>query len=684
MRFRGLVLWSCLSLALCAGPALAAPAKPAPPMSADEVFVALRDAARANQPDRAAALADRLPADYDLQSYVEYYRLRARMFESGGAPRLDTPDDEIRAYLERYRGEAIADRLRNDWLLALGRQRNATVFDEQYAQFVLKDDTQVACYAQAFRAQRLLTDRAAAAGTPATAGALRDWLAGEAKPLLGDARYYNEGCAWLIQSYADAGVFDRDDLWQFVRFAYEQNVISAGKRVARLIDGADLDAIDRVAERGKEWLAQAEAKSLDLKSPARAQVAVLAVLRVARTDTALAGRHFERFAEQLSKADQAYVWSRLGGIAARRLDPDALSWFARADAAQPDAALDDDNLAWRTRAALRAGEWTQVRKSIERMSAEAQGDSTWTYWRARALRTEGLREPAEALLGSIAAEPSFYGKLASEDLGWMQPLPQRAVPPGAEELARMRANPGLQRALRFYALELRFEGNREWNWQLRGMNDRQLLAAAEFARSQEVYDRAINTAERTRAEHDFGLRYLAPYKDVFAKQAQDTGLDRAWVYGLVRQESRFVPKARSGVGAQGLMQVMPTTARWVARRIGLADYKPGRDDDISMNLLLGTNYLKMVYDDLDGSMVLASAAYNAGPGRSRQWRAALDRPVEGAIFAESIPFNETRDYVKKVLTNAVYYAALFEGRPQSLKARLGVVAPKAAGTTDLP
>ena len=689
MRFRLLAVLVCAGALVFAAPGQAArsktPPKAPPPMTADEVFVALRDAARANEPERAAALADRLPADYDLRSYVEYYRLRARMFEPGGAPRLDTPDDEIRAYLERYRGEAIADRLRNDWLLALGKQRNAPVFDDQYAQFVLKDDPQVACYAQGFRAQRLLTDRASIAGTPSTSAALRDWLAADARPLLRDARYYTDGCAWLIETYADAGVFTRDDLWQFVRNAYEQNVIAAGKRVARLIDGADTDAVERVAERNKEWLAQAEAKSLDMKTPARAPVAVLAVLRLGRTDTAAAARYFQRFAAQLPVADQAYVWAHLGAAAARRMEPDALGWFARADVAQADAALDDDTLAWRTRAALRAGEWTQVRKTIERMSADAQRDSTWVYWRGRALRAEGSREAGDALLAGIAAEPTFYGKLASEDLGVLQPLPQRAVPASADEIARASNNPGLQRALRFYALDLRFEGNREWNWQLRGMNDRQLLAVAEFARSQNVYDRVINTAERTRVEHDFSLRYLAPYDEVFAKQTADTGLDRAWVYGLVRQESRFSPKARSGVGAQGLMQVMPTTARWVARRIGLADYKPGVDDDIATNIMLGTHYLKMVYDDLDGSLVLASAAYNAGPGRSRQWRAALERPVEGAIFAESIPFTETRDYVKKVLTNAVYYAALFEGRPQSLKARLGLIAPKAAGpTTDMP
>jgi len=125
------------------------------------------------------------------------------------------------------------------------------------------------------------------------------------------------------------------------------------------------------------------------------------------------------------------------------------------------------------------------------------------------------------------------------------------------------------------------------------------------------------------------------------------------------------------------MQLMPGTAKMVARKIGLGPLSPEQMNDMETNILLGTTYLSMIYNQFDGSAVLATAGYNAGPGRPRQWQAALQRPVEGAIFAETIPFNETRDYVKNVLSNTVYYAALFEGRPQSLKERLGVILPQA-------
>ncbi len=216
------------------------------------------------------------------------------------------------------------------------------------------------------------------------------------------------------------------------------------------------------------------------------------------------------------------------------------------------------------------------------------------------------------------------------------------------------------------------------------MSDRELLASAEFASRQQLLDRAVNTADRTRNEHDFAFRFLMPFKAQMQEKATATGLDLEWIYGLIRQESRFVQVARSTVGATGLMQLMPTTARYVAKKIGLDSYRPDGVNDIDTNLTLGTSYLRMVLDDLDNLPVLATAAYNAGPGRPRAWRASLTKPVEGAIFAETIPFNETRDYVNKVMSNATYYAVLITGTPQSLKARMGYVAQRGFTPSELP
>ena len=230
-------------------------------------------------------------------------------------------------------------------------------------------------------------------------------------------------------------------------------------------------------------------------------------------------------------------------------------------------------------------------------------------------------------------------------------------------------------------LNLRDEARREWNFSLRGMGDRELLAAARLACDRADWQLCINTAERTRGEFDTRLRYPMPFADDIRDAAKAAGLDPALVFGLIRQETRFMPQLKSSVGASGLMQVMPATARYVAKKIGLPWTNPALISDPTTNLKLGTAYLRMVLDDLSGSQPMAAAAYNAGPGRPRRWREGPT--VETAIWAENIPFNETRDYVKKVMSNAAVYGALLDSRqPPQLRPRLGNrIGPRAAGAT---
>ncbi len=251
-------------------------------------------------------------------------------------------------------------------------------------------------------------------------------------------------------------------------------------------------------------------------------------------------------------------------------------------------------------------------------------------------------------------------------------IPPKAGPPTKAELAEATARGGLKRALALYRLGLRNEATTEWMWTIRTMDDRSLLAAAELARRNGIWDRAINTADKTVALHDFTMRYPAPYGDVLAEQSRVRKLDQPWVLGLVRQESRFIADAKSPAGATGLMQLLPSTARWVAGKIGMKGFHPSRVAQPRVNVALGTFYLRHVLGGFDGNPVLAAAAYNAGPGRARRWCDA--KPLEGAIYVETIPFEETRQYVKKVMANTVYYDALSGGERRSLKSRLGTIA----------
>jgi soluble lytic murein transglycosylase len=477
--------------------------------------------------------------------------------------------------------------------------------------------------------------------------------------------------------------------WTRIRTLVEHNQLATARRAVSSLTGRDAALAAQVLDRPQRWLATQERR---IKAE-QIEPALLALARLSRDDPELAARFATELNLHLTPEQRGLVWGRIGHMAALKLMPDAVDWYRQGGAhvgVAAETTRADEVLEWQVRSALRAGEWRVVRGTIERMPAALGADPAWVYWYGRALAAEGSREGAEQQYARIAGGYDFYSKLAAEELGRPIVLPPQAPAVTAEELAPVEANEGLRRALSFYSLGLRIEGHREWNWQIgvanegERMTDRQMLATAEFARRNGVLDRMISTSERTREEFDFSQRFPAPYREVLETHARAAGLEPTWVYGLIRQESRFIEDIRSSAGASGLMQLMPSTARWVARKVGMTDYSAERVTEVDVNLRLGTSYLRMVLDDLDGHPALASAAYNAGPGRPRAWRAALPRAVEGAVFAETIPFNETRDYVKKVMSNAVYYAALFEDRAQSLKDRLGTVAPKAAGSTTLP
>ncbi len=621
-----------LGLSLGPGAALA---------DAGDDFLAARDAFRSGDQPRVAQYAQRLRG-HPLQPYVQAWDLTMR---------LDRADPgEIRAFLNTQGDSFAGDRLRADWLKRLGLRREWTTFNTEYPLLISAPDTELTCYALQARLARR-------DGDP-LADAKRLWFSSDALP---------PSCTPLFEALAAAGRLSPEEVWARVRLALEVgNTTTARNAAAWLTDGqgASLgDAVGRATDSPQRYL---EHPSVGLDLRAGREAVAFALYRLARTQPDLAGSLWEERRARFPAAEQRYVWGQLALAGARRHHAPALEWFRRAD-----GALSDAQQGWRVRLALRLRNWNEALTAIEAMSPVEQQQPAWRYWKARVFKQQGRTAAANALLAPLSVEHHYYGQLAKEELGESLSAPSVAYKPNADELAAARAVPGIQRALALYRLGLRLEATKEWNFALRGFNDRQLLAAAEVARREDWPDRAINTANKTVQLHDFGQRFPAPHYDVMTSYTRPLRLDEAWVYGLIRQESRFVREARSTVGAQGLMQVMPATGRWIARKMGLKSYRDAHLGELDTNISFGTFYLRHVLDEFDGQQAMATAAYNAGPGRARNWRG--ESALEGAVYAESIPFNETRDYVQKVLSNAIYYAASFGQGAQSLKQRLGTV-----------
>jgi soluble lytic murein transglycosylase len=412
--------------------------------------------------------------------------------------------------------------------------------------------------------------------------------------------------------------------------------------------------------------------AINWSNRAQREIGLFALSRLAKTDSVAAARLLEPALPLLSEADQQYAWGLLALEAARRHEPQALPWFQKTGG----VGLSEHQREWWTRAALRAGDWRTVLWAISGMSEDDRSQPGWQYWQGRALKALGQVPGANRIFAPLSREPNYYGLLASEELGEVMGSQTINIKVSGEEVGAVARDAGISRALALYELGLRTEASNEWIWAVRNFNDRQLLAAAELARSRDWHDRAINTAEKTREQHDFDLRFISPYRELASREAKENKLDEAWVYGLMRQESRFVNVAKSGVGAAGLMQIMPATGRWIAQRLGIKGFNTSSLSEPETNIKFGTYYLGHVLESLDGQPVLATAAYNAGPRRAQRWRDS--KPMEGAIYIESIPFSETRDYVKKVMSNAMYYALRF-GQPSVLLVdRLGTIPGRAA------
>jgi len=612
-----------------------------------EAFLMSRDAIRVGDSAKLARLAPQVRG-YPLEPYLQFWQVRYRL--------EDRSPEELRAFLERNEGTVLAEQLRLDWLKLLGSRAQWQLFAEQRARLV-NDDPDIACYA--------LQSRGREAGDEALVEPLKVfWLAPRDLP---------EGCVAVAQQLRASGRLGSESIWQRFRVLSEAGRAMTARRLVEWLPPSEAPSMRRLEQAFDQPL-KVLIQPGSLESRAARELLLVAYAQVARSDPSQAAGRFTEalragaMRESFSAEERAYVWGQIAAAAARKHMPEALDWFSQAD----ETALSDDQLAWRVRSALRAGAWRDVSAAIERMSARARADSCWAYWQARSLKAQGRSEEARNQFAALAGETNYYGRLAAEEIGLPMQLPPKAPAVTQAELNEAAAVPGLQRALALFALGMRTEGIREWNWALRGMDDRRLLAAAELASANEIWDRAIATADRTFSLHDFSLRYPAPHREIFAEQARMRALDEPWVLGLVRQESRFIAAAKSSAGAAGLMQLMPATARWVARQLGMKSYSSAKIHSIDLNAAMGTYYLRHVLDSLDGQPVLASAAYNAGPNRARAWLDA--KPLEGAIYIESIPFGETRDYVKKVMTNAVYYSAVLGGRPFSLKEKLGFVA----------
>ena len=605
----------------------------------DNDFLAAREAYRVSDMPVLAEYSTKLQGDL-FGVYADYYLLSRQ---------LDKVDSiAVMTFLQKYPETWLAEKLRGEWLLLLAKRQDWQNYRQFYSGLA-RPEPEHKCYN--YTARITTNDK-----TAAEEARTEFWFITKDLPT---------PCDELLMLLQQTDVLTQNDYLLRFRLALQNGNVSLARVLAGKL-GIDVTPklIEQMAKNPQKYLARP-----DVETAIGHELYLAALHRYVRQDLNKALSYWESVQKRFNREDRPYGWRLLALVAVKKQDNRAVDWFKLSEGVY----WSDEDREWAIRSAIRIQQWDDVLAFINRLSADKQQERVWKYWRARAM--EGNKEKAkivQAIYNGLAVDDDYYGLLARDRLGSRISSQPKTYQVTEQDKAVFNQNLGLQRALRLRALDVSTEAVREWNWSLRNADDKLLLAAAEQAATVRWYDRAIYAADRTKQLHSYSLRYLTPYKEVTRGYAQELGVDPAWVYGLIRQESRFITNAKSGVGAGGLMQLMPTTAQWVANRLKIP-YHASMVNEVGMNVRLGTYYIGHVFQQLGNQPVLATAGYNAGPSRARQWQASTPLPVD--VYTETIPFLETRDYVKKVMTNAVHYGLGFEQGSQSITERMGKVIP---------
>lgn len=611
----------------------------------DQLLLKAKEAYQKENAKELSTLVNQLESNqYILAPYARYWLIKLTIDE--------TNNQTINTFIDAHQDYAFAELLRVELLKKLGKQQDWEAFTQAYINYQ-SDNASIACYAaEAYSAQP-------------TSGSLLF-----AKPLWLTEKERPNDCNRLFDHLQKVDVIDEDAIWQRFRMVLAVNRVNLANAIVKRSKQYQSKYINQLETTSKFPEKMLQKKQVSFESRFGKELYLYALTRIAAKDSWKAVAEFKKLQNHFNADEQSHFYGMLGLFAAKRHEVEAQLWFQKADF----EALNEEQMAWFARAALRQQDWVGLLNVIKQMPPSISNEARWRYWMARALIEHKHQEEGLGILSSLAPERHYYGWLAQDEIKGYKAPESQYYKPSHEAISQIGTVAGIKRAEALLDLDLRWEGKHEWAIAVKGFSDKQLLAAAEYANRKQWYDLAINTADNTRDYHDFSLRYLMPYVGLMRLAANDQNVDLTWSHGIVRQESRFMHYAKSSAGAAGLMQLMPTTARWAAKRAGVKNYKSNMINDLETNVKIGTYYLRYTLDLMQGNKVMATAGYNAGPSRAKKWQAS--ESLEGAIYAETIPFDETRNYVQRVIANSHLYGKQLGDYRTTLKQRMGVVPAK--------
>lgn len=622
---------------------------PAAGFAADRVeqrklFLDAHKAIKQGATSRYKKLQDKL-TDYPLYSYLEYEELKRRL---GKLPRED-----VRAFLENYNDQQIARRMRVNWLNTLAKQ---SLWKDYLLDYRDLDITKLDCY----RARALQQTKA-----PEAEFAIQAlWQSGKSQP---------HTCNQVFDTWHSSGKTTPTLIWQRIRLAMHNRKLNLARHLANSLGPEDRKWVERWREMYRHPAKMLGHKNYQDDSPLVREIVLHGIERLARIDSVEADRHWQVLQHRYSFSadDAASTLRTIAMEAATQRSKDALTLLD----AIPLSHRNETTHAWTIRSALAAQDWQAVKRAIENLPETMRNESDWRYWQARALERTGDGAMALKTYTALANEHNYHGFLAADRLSLPYTLDGTPISRDSKELEALATIPGFERAHELYQLGMIVDARREWHATIAHLSARQLELSAVLASSWGWHDRAIISAGRAQHYSDLELRFPIVFEKEVLQNAKSNSIDPAWVFSILRQESAYMTDARSHAGALGLMQLMPRTARIEAKKLKLSLRNSNEILNVDKNIRLGTAHLKRVLASHNGNLPLATAAYNAGSYRVRSWLPeGGDIPAD--IWIETVPFSETRDYVKKILATTAIFEKHLDIPITPLKLRMPDISPR--------
>jgi soluble lytic murein transglycosylase len=585
-------------------------------------------------------------ADYPLQAY-----LRAEYL----GDHLNQPDmAALRDFLDKEKGTLVGERLRRELLKQLARKN-------LWADFLSFYQPQNDVGLQCLNLEAMMhSDQLPAALDQVS----QIWMTGHFLP---------QACDNIVAAWENDGRRTDELTWQRIELAMAEGTTRLASRLATSLNKQDRTVVDlwtRV-HRSPEQISHG-------KLPDHAKIGLVvthAIRRLSAKNPDKAIDLWQKLSSQrtFTEAENSRAWKYIGLSLARSHQAEAYVWLKRIPLQYADTLV----LEWKIRTAIRQGDWYQIVADIQSMPALAQSDLRWQFWWAYANEQLGNTIEAEGVYHYLAGRRDFYGFLAADRLNLPYAFEDRPLEISVNELNAMANHPSAARARELLSLGKIIEARREWAQLTTTLDEQGMLAASKLAQLLGWHDRAILTMGKTEYRDDVDLRFPVLMQDAVLAWSAKHNVEPALTYAIIRRESAFVADARSPVGARGLMQLMPATARNIARQLRVPYHGTASLLSSDTNLNLGTGYLGQMLKNLDDQPALAAAAYNAGPHRVRSWRP--EQAMDAVRWVETIPFNETREYVSNVLAYTVIYQHKLENSYTRLTDRMPPVEPRTLG-----